>query len=74
MPQERLHSYKGRRFVLLCGCSSSWTDDRIKFGVQDLEHGDKCTPQVIAIGPRCEKCKLYAWIVLPEGDVYEAPK
>lgn len=74
MAKERLYSYKGRRFVVLCGCNSSWTDDRIRFGVQGH---DKCTPQMevdhIKI-PRCEVCLLHPWIILPEGERYEAPK
>lgn len=73
MAQERLHSYKGRRFVVLCGCNSSWTDDRIKFGVQGH---DECTPQMAVddLGVKqCDTCHLYPWIILPEGETYEAP-
>lgn len=71
-----LYQYKGRKFVLLCGCNSNWTDDRRKWGVQGLQYDESLFhegPQIAVNDirlPVCEVCHLYPWIVLPKGEVF----
>ena len=60
---EPLYRYKGRIFVVLCGCNDP---KGLRFRHSIVGRRDNC--KVEPFSHACSKCGMYHWIILPEGE------